>query len=204
MIKNVIFDIGNVILEYNPKRYLREKIMDLDLEKILFKEIFQSKEWERLDRGTITEEEAINEIIKRNPTIEQDIRKAFENWYELLLPIKETMEVIKILKREGYNIYYLSNFHKNSFEVIKQKYNFLEEFNGGIVSFNENLLKPEFEIYKKLLEKYNLKGEECVFIDDMEININAAKKININTILYKDYDNLIKGFKNYGIKINEK
>lgn len=204
MIKNVIFDIGNVILEYNPKMYLREKIMDLDLEKILFKEIFQSKEWEMLDRGTITEEEAINEIVKRNPSIEYDIRRTFENWYELLLPIKETMEVIKILKREGYNIYFLSNFHKNSFEIIKERYDFLEEFNGGIVSFNENLVKPEIDIYKKLLEKYKLKEEECVFIDDMEININAAKKININTILYKDNDNLIKEFENYEIKINIK
>lgn len=202
MIKNIIFDIGNVILEYNPKEYLSKKIINSDLVQIVFKEIFESKEWEMLDRGVISEEEAINKIVNRNSDIEYYIRGAFDNWYDLLVPIKETIKVIKVLKHEGYNIYFLSNFHRISFEKIKEKYNFLDDFNGGIVSFKENLVKPEVDIYKRLLEEYKIKEEESIFIDDMEVNIDAAKGININTILYKDNDSLIKEFDKYGIKIN--
>lgn len=202
MIKNVIFDIGNVILEYNPKEYLSKKLINIDLVSIIFKEIFQSKEWEMLDRGTITEEEAINNIVNRNNDIECYIRGAFDNWYELLVPINETISIIKSLKKEGYNIYFLSNFHKISFEKIKEKYDFLNDFDGGIVSFKENLIKPEVDIYKRLLDEYKLKEEESVFIDDMEVNINAAKEININTILYKGNESLINGFNKYEIRIN--
>lgn len=110
MYKNIIFDLGNVLLDFNPRDYLKNKISDDKLEDV-FKAVFTSEEWIMLDRGTITEKEAINNIISRNSTYIKEINLAFESWYDILKPIEESINILMSLKKNGYKIYYLSNFH---------------------------------------------------------------------------------------------
>lgn len=200
MYKNVIFDIGNVLLSFNPKEYLKEKIQEEKLEN-LYKEIFQSEEWVMLDRGTIKEEEAINNIIKRNMDYSNDIKLAFKDWYDILKPIDKTIEILQELKNNGYNIFYLSNFHDLAFNHVKMKNEFFNLFDGGVVSFEEKLIKPEEDIYKLILSRYKLIAKESIFIDDTKINLEGAEKVGINTLLFSTPEKLRNDLRELNINI---
>ncbi|GFZ33588.1 haloacid dehalogenase [Clostridium zeae] len=199
MYKNIIFDIGNVLLSFNPIEYLSSKIQQPEKVLEVHKELFQSEEWLMLDRGTITEEEAKNAIANRSVANGDLIRLSFENWYDLLTPIEPSVEVLKLLKDSNYKIYFLSNFHLLAFDHILEKYDFFKLFDGGIVSYKEKLIKPEEAIYRRLIEKYDLNPKESIFIDDVEENIEGAKNLGINTILLKDPALLKEHLKTYNI-----
>lgn len=200
MCKNIIFDIGNVLLQFNPKEYLKSKMKE-DKVHGVHKEIFQSEEWAMLDRGTILEDEAIKVISNRSTENGELIKVAFENWYDILKPIEESIEILKKLKETGYNVYYLSNFHLKAFEHVTNKYDFFEIFDGGVVSYEEKLIKPEKEIYNKIIERYNLSANESIFIDDMEENIDKACEVGLKTILFKNSKQLIENLSEYGVNL---
>lgn len=201
MYKNIIFDLGNVLLNFNPEEYLKTKIIEDDKVSEVHKEIFKSKEWIMLDRGTITEEEAINILVKNSNQNGDLIRLAFENWYELLTPIEDSVMILKKLKNAKYKVYFLSNFHMLAFEYITKKYDFFNFFDGGIVSYREKLLKPEEEIYKRVIEEYQLNPVESIFIDDVQANIEGARKLNFETILFKSSKDLTEELRRYNINI---
>jgi HAD superfamily hydrolase (TIGR01509 family) len=197
MIKNVIFDIGNVLLEFNPLEYLKRTFNDDNIEKFLYKEVFQCKEWLHLDRGTLTQDEAIKIISLRNPEHEAHIKKCMNNWIDILSPIEGTVKILNELKENGYKLYLLSNFHSLAFETVYSKYEFFKHFDGGIISYKENLLKPESEIYSKLLDTYNLNAEECLFIDDTLVNIETASRFGINTVHFESCEKLRKSLSEF-------
>ncbi|MBU3103220.1 HAD family hydrolase [Clostridium gasigenes] len=199
MCRNIIFDIGNVLLDFNPKEYLKSKMKE-DKVDYVHKEIFESEEWIMLDRGTILEEEAIKIITSRSNGNEELIKIAFEKWYDILNPIEKTVDILKNLKESGYKVYYLSNFHLKAFEHVTSKYNFFNIFDGGVVSYEEKIIKPEKEIYNKIIEKYKLNVNESIFIDDMECNINKAREVGFKTILFKNPEELMVSLKEYGVK----
>lgn len=201
MYKNIIFDIGNVLLNFKPKEYLKCKKIEADKIPQIHKAIFQSEEWVMLDRGIITEEDAKKAIIDRSGEDKYLIDLAFENWYELLTPIEGTVEILKELKNAGYRVYYLSNFHLLAFEHVTRKYDFFKIFDGGIVSFKENLIKPEDKIYIRIIEEYGLKPEESILVDDTQVNIEGAGKVNIETILFKDSEDLKQRLEKLGVFI---
>lgn len=201
MYKNIIFDIGNVLLSFNPIEYLSSKIKQPEKVLEVHKELFQSTEWIMLDRGTITEEEAKNAIISRSIDNGDLIKLSFEDWYDILTPIEATVEVLKLLKNSNYRVYFLSNFHLLAFDYILEKYDFFKLFDGGIVSYKEKLIKPEEAIYRRLIEKYDLNPEESIFIDDVEENVEGAKNLGINTILLKDPNLLKEHLKAYNIHL---
>lgn len=199
MYKNIIFDLGNVVLDYNPVAYLKEKINDDKVEKVILEAVFKSEEWPMLDRGVITEEEAIERIVNRDIKNKEFIEIAFENWYEMLKPLNDTVMLIKELKNKGFNLYYLSNFHLKAFDYVIKKNEVFKLFDGGIVSFKEKLLKPEKDIYTKILEAYDLKASECIFIDDVLENVEGANKEGIKGIQFKNIKDLRKELSNYGV-----
>lgn len=199
MYKNIIFDLGNVVLDYNPVAYLKEKFNDNKVEEIILDTVFKSEEWPMLDRGVITEEEAIERIVNRDIKNKEFIEIAFENWYEMLRPLNDTVMLIKELKNKGFNLYYLSNFHLKAFDYVIKKNEVFKLFDGGVVSFKEKLLKPEKEIYTKILEAYDLKADECIFIDDVFENVEGANKEGIKGIQFKNVKDLRKELNNCGV-----
>lgn len=186
MVKNIIFDLGNVVLKYDNLAYLRSKVEDNDKIDKLRDIIFGGPEWIMLDEGTITEETAIEQICRNNPELEADIRNVFDNWYSLLEPIESAVEIISELKEKGYKLFFLSNFHDKAFQVVVEEYPFFTLFDGGIASYREKIIKPNLEIYRKLLDGYKLKPEECIFIDDVNENIIAGEQVGIKGIHLRD------------------
>lgn len=200
MYKNIVFDLGNVLLSFNPREYLKNKISKDKIDEV-YKAIFNSEEWVMLDRGTISEKDAIKNIIERNSVCRDDINLAFKDWYDILKPIEETVEVLITLKENGYKIYYLSNFHELAFEEVTKKNKFFEIFDGGVVSYAEKLIKPEEAIYKLILDRYKLNPSETIFVDDVEVNVEGASKVGIKTILFKDAKELRTCLNDLNIKI---
>lgn len=201
MYKNIIFDLGNVLLDFKPEDYLSKKFKETDKVPEICKRIFQSEQWIMLDRGTITEEEAINIISKSNNENEQLIKLAFHNWYEILTPIEGTVEVLKDLKNSNYKVFFLSNFHLLAFDYVTKKYDFFKLFDGGIVSYKEKMIKPEEDIYKRLIEEYKIIPEESIFIDDMPVNVDGTKKLGFGTILFKNPEDLRENLKMLSVNI---
>jgi len=186
MIKNVIFDLGNVLIRFKPLEYVYSKIADESIARQVYSAIFLSKEWVLLDRGVITEAEAVDRIVARNSAPDVLIRQCMKDWYELLTPIEATVTAFRKIKAGGYKTLILSNYHQKAFEYISGKYGFLQEFDGGIISYRERLLKPEPEIYDALITRYRIKPAESVVIDDARENIIGAGRAGFATILVED------------------
>ncbi len=186
MIKNIIFDIGRVLLEFNPKEYLLEKYTNKLLVEELYSAVFESSEWLDLDRGSITDGEAVEIFSKRHSSQRIYIMDIMKDWHNILIPIEDTVSLLKRLKQNNYRIILLSNFHLRAFEIVYEKYPFFKMADEMIISSKINLLKPSREIYEHTLHSLNLAAEECLFIDDTLANIEGAKSIGINTILFKN------------------
>lgn len=199
MIKNIVFDLGNVLLNFKPVIYLHTQISDKTKVQEIYEEIFTSKEWLMLDRGMITEEDAINEICNRSTENTELIKLAMNNWYQLLTPIEGTVEILKKLKHKGYRLYVLSNFHLLAYEDVTKRYEFFKHFDGGIISYKEKLIKPDKDIYDKLIKKYKINPKESIFIDDTIENIESARMLSFKTILYINSKDLRKKLIEYDV-----
>ena len=186
MVKNVVFDLGNVLLDFNSDEIIADHVKDEKLHQQISENIFNSKEWILLDRGEITAKEATNRFIKRMPDKEKLVREIMDNWKHYLTPIQANVEVLNNIAQKPINLYVLSNFHKEAFEEVYEKYDFFKHFDGMIISYREKTVKPERKIYEKLINRYNLKPDTTLFIDDSERNIEAAKKLGFKTIHFND------------------
>ena len=198
MIHNIVSDLGNVLLRYEPLKFLQNKY-DMKKAEKLYKYIFLSQEWLDLDRGVINYDEAIDIISGRYPEYHDSIKYLINNWIQLLSPIEGSIELLESLKEKGYKIYLLSNWHKQSFEVVYKKYNLLKNFDGMVISSDVYLLKPEPQIFINLCSKYEIKPEESVFIDDMVLNVDVAKELGFKGIQFFSPEQLKAGLIQLGI-----
>ena len=188
-IKNIVFDLGRVLIKFEPKEYIEQNVPEEKREDF-YNGIFGSTEWLMLDRGTLSYEDAKKIFKERVPGADKQIDRLFDaDLFEILQPIEENVKLLSKLK-EKYNLYILSNFHQPAFEHIFKKYEFFRLFDGHTVSCYYYLLKPEKEIYDTLINKFNLIPEETVFIDDTKVNIDACEKEGIRGIHLPDYTEL--------------
>ena len=188
-IKNIVFDLGRVLIKFEPKEYIEQNIPEEKREDF-YNGIFGSTEWLMLDRGTLSYEDAKKIFKERVSGVDKQIDRLFNvDLFEILQPIEENVKLLPKLK-EKYNLYILSNFHQPAFEHIFKKFEFFKLFDGHTVSCYYYLLKPEKEIYDILIDKFNLIPEETVFIDDTKVNIDACEKEGIRGIHLPDYTEL--------------
>lgn len=185
MIKNIIFDLGKVLINFKPEEFVNKNIKEEYREKF-FNVVFKGQEWADLDRGVLEYNDAIKIFSEKIPECSLEIKKIFDNYIlDVLEPIEKNIEIMKSLKGK-YKLYVLSNFHYPAFDYIFKNWEFFKYFDGKIVSGHCKLLKPEKEIYKLLCSTYSLKPDECVFIDDTKVNIEAAEKFGIKGIHLTD------------------
>lgn len=197
MIKNIIFDLGNVLLDFSPDQYLEDLGYQAEVKEKLKSEVFKTEEWLMLDRGTISQDEALEIWQQRNPDLKAEIADVMAEWEKILTVKKDSLKILKSLSAENYNLYILSNFHKKAFTYVRGKYDFFDYFDGRVISAEIGMIKPEAEIYDYLLEKFNLEAEATLFIDDSKQNIKAALTKGIRVIHFKDAASLAEELKLY-------
>ena len=188
MIKNIVFDIGNVLLSYQPKKYLETKYQDEKITQRIMEELFSSPYWLRLDEGTMTQKEVLELLQAKYPKDQKIFAQVFEDLDELLPRIESSFVFVKEMKSSGYHLYLLSNLHLKVWEHLSRQQDFQTLFDGYVISSQEKLMKPHQEIYQCLLERYHLNAEETLFLDDVQANIDGAKKVGINGIIFTHID----------------
>jgi len=183
MIKSIIFDLGGVLIDWNPE-YLYRKIFSDENEMKKFLQEVCTSDWNEEQDAGRTVAEAANVLVQKFPEQEQNIRAYYGRWHEMLGgTIEGTVEIFKKLKETNkYTIYALTNWSTETFPIAQERYEFLKWFDGIVVSGTEKIRKPFPQFYQLLLDRYNVKASEALFIDDNKRNIEAAKKLGIDTI----------------------
>ena len=198
-VRNVIFDLGNVLLTYKPMAHFAQLYSDEESLSTIYS-IFSSNEWRLLDLGRLTLEEAIVSIKEKFLGARDKIlEEAFASLPTLFKPILSSLEALEWLSRSGYGLYILSNFHSALLHEVKKQHKFFDYFHGEVISADVHLVKPDEEIFLLLCNKYNLRPQECLFIDDTRDNIQAAKLLGFKTIHFGDDTKLFDELANHGI-----
>ncbi len=200
MVKNIIFDIGNVLMPFEYRTFFQSFGYDEEIVERLAKATAQSPDWNELDRGVLGYEEVLERFVQNDPQLEKIIHKVFADLHGILGVYDYTENWIQQLKEAGYGVYYLSNFFLKAEEDCKDLMGFLELMDGGILSYKDKVTKPDRQIYELLLERFGLKAEECVFLDDMKKNIDGAQVVGIQGILFQDREQAVEELQKLGVK----
>lgn len=188
MINNIVFDIGNVLFDFMPRDYIGTFGYDDKTSYILEEIIFKSKFWIESDRGTFTIAKLRDILINNHPEYSKHLKEILsDDWVKMHVIKQNSIEYLQKLKEEGYKIYLLSNISESAYKYISS-FNFFRLVDGGIYSYQLKVCKPDEMIYLELLKKYNLIPSETIFIDDNLNNINASKILGINSILFKNLE----------------
>ncbi len=190
MKKNVIFDFGGVLVDWNP-RYFYRSIFNNDSRMEDFLAKCCNSEWIlKMDAGTSVKEN-IAHGQKAFPQYAKELALYDEGWHHMFGGVIEgTVEILKELKQKGTPLYALTNWSAEKFPWAKEHFSFFNLFEGIVVSGEEKIIKPNPELYKRLLSRYNLKAEDCIFIDDNEANVEAARLLGIRGIHFISPDKL--------------
>lgn len=190
MIKNVVLDIGNVLVSFYPDIYISQFITkkgEIDYyEQICFK----SAEWKCGDLGTKSRGEIIDAICEKYPDDAEKVREIMANCDDMLRVSKKNTDLIKRLKAAGIGVYYLSNTNEHAFEFMTSTYEVFSYMDGGIASYRDGVIKPSADIFELFLSRYGKTAEECVFVDDMPQNVDGAKAVGLHGIVLKNIDDL--------------
>lgn len=185
-IDNVVFDVGNVLLAYQPETLLRRILPDNEADyPALRRFVFGSPYWHMMDHGTVSPEEAFMLMGAGHPSLRPLIQRIYENWNDLLDPIPEGIEALKACRAHGKRCYVLSNYADAPFEHSFQKHpDIFSNFDGVVVSAREHLLKPGHDIFRCLIDRYRLNPERTLFIDDSSANVEAAMACGLQAVHY--------------------
>ncbi len=192
MIKNIVFDIGNVLVDFRLKEFLAEKGFDAPMIKRLLKASVMSPYWEQFERADITEEEAMRAFVSLDPEIEKELSEAFSNIHGMLTIREYAVPWIRSLKEAGYRVYYLSNYSKKAYDECQDSLAFMQYTDGGFLSFQQRMTKPDPRMYTSFLEHFQLKPQESVFIDDTEQNVAVAESLGFRGIVFRSYEDVVK------------
>lgn len=187
MYKNIIFDFGGVVVQFNPKDFLMDHFMNKRAEEIVYELTFGSQEWQDLDRGIINREEGNAAMLENAARVNRvfEVQTVIDEWPAILRTKESTVHTMQKLKAAGYRLYYLTNIPADIMDELRQR-EWFSLFDGGVASCDVHLCKPEPAIYTTLMQTCNLAYDESIFIDDNKVNAQAAYNLGITGILYKN------------------
>lgn len=202
MIKNVIFDMGNVLLSFDRDRFLDAIGAQGEDRRILLNNVYLSVEWARMDRGSMTEAEAAASMCTHVPErLHESVHSLVDTWDRPIIPVPGMAQLVRELKEAGYSVYLLSNASYRQHEYWPRVPG-SEYFDGTLISADVKLVKPEREIYELMCRTFDLKADECVFIDDATINIEGAERVGIHGIVFHgDTEETREKLKELGVNI---
>ena len=187
MYKSIIFDIGGVLVDFDPKAYLVDRLCNAEMEEKVYDLTFGSEEWQLLDAGKLSRYDGNQRMLEhaRAEGCAFEVQGVLDDWMHILRPRLRMLELVRRLKNHGYCVYYLSNIPQDVLELLTER-GVLTQFDGGVASCEVQVNKTDPQIYKALLKKYQLKASECIFIDDRLENVQAAFALGFAGIQMKD------------------
>jgi len=198
MIHSVIFDIGMVLVNFCWQDMLKELGFEGETFEKVADATMRNPLWQDFDRGTWPTDELIRRFVSNAPEYKNEIETVFQNMDKIVTLYDYSMDWIRQLKADGYQVYILSNIPERvHLDNLEDKLRFLKEVDGAVLSYQEKLLKPERRIYEVLCERYGITPEQAVFFDDKLENVEAAREFGLNAIQFHDYEQGITEFKQY-------
>ena len=203
MYKNIIFDLGGVMVDFDPKTYLVDRFCNAEVEEQVSQLTFESEEWKLLDAGLITRSEANLRMLARAKEYGRafEVQGVLDDWMHILRPRRRMQALVEQLKQHGYCVYYLSNIPEDVLALLMER-DFKGLFDGGVASCEVKINKPDPRIYQALLDKYQLKADECIFIDDRADNIKAASLLGLGTYQMHSVGSLLRSLPTFGVTIH--
>lgn len=188
MIKNFVFDLGKVIVEFDPVELTDKYVTDKSNLKKISEAAFSREIFDKLDSGEFTDSDGRNYLIDTfDKSLLDEALLAYDNWMNNLKVIDGMKNLIEEIKNKGYKIYLLSNVtagFKEKYKTIDNVYEVLKNFDGLVISGDVKMIKPDKEIYEYLLNEFDLKANECIFIDDRKENTDAAINCGLNAYTF--------------------
>ena len=186
-IRNIVFDLGNVLLQFAWEDYLDSFGFEAGERELLADTIFRSPIWGERDRSSQPEEYYIKQMIAAAPDHEENIRRVMAESEKTIRPTEYAQTWISYLKEQGYDLYILSNYAQDTLDKTRHLMTFLPLMDGAVFSCEEKLIKPEPEIYRLLLTRYQLEPARTIFIDDRPDNCRVARDLGLHTIEFHDF-----------------
>ena len=199
MITTIIFDIGNVLADFTWREHFASFGYDDEMVERIGWATVMNPTWNENDRGVMKAEDIIQEFVATDPEIEEDIRKVLKDVRTIVSRNDYAIPWIQDLKSKGYRTLYLSNFSEKAETDCAHALDFLPYMDGGILSYQEKVIKPMPEIYQLLIDRYSLVPEECVFMDDTQANLVGAEKFGIHTIHFQNQAQAIEELRRLGV-----
>ena len=191
MLKNIIVDIGGVILDDSNE--VLEKFLSKSRNEVknLSKMVYGNPNWKKCLLGELSQEEHLQKLIEQFPAYQQDFEKMLMPEYQefVLAVMKKNLELLYELKSKKYAIYFLSNLTEATYHYIKHT---LDDFDGGIYSWQEHFVKPQQEIYELILGRYHLKKEETIFFDDKLKNVQMGNQLGIKSVQFGGIEDVLR------------
>jgi len=186
VVRNVIFDLGGVVLDWNPAAIVALFEPVPERQAALRHALFGHADWRLFDRGTLTEPELIQRLQTRLGSTRAEVEAILEAIRNSLVEKPETLELIRTLQGQGTPLYCLSNMPETIYTHLRQRHSFWDAFSGIVISGEVQMMKPEPEVFMHLLATFGLRAEESVFIDDLPANIESARQVGLHAICFKD------------------
>lgn len=205
MIKNIVLDVGRVLVAWEPLETMRKLGFSEEVVQILAEALFESGVWHETDRGVLTDEEFLALAITKAPAYETEIRIFWEHVGQAIWQLPYAKAWIHAIKEAGCRVYILSNYGSHTYEQTKETaLDFLSETDGAIFSYEVKQIKPDAAIYSSLLERFSLKPEECVFFDDLPANIEGAKRMGMHGFVFTGLETALEDLKTLGVALSVK
>lgn len=187
MINTIAFDIGNVLVDFDYLPYVHNLLQDEEAVNRVNNAIWLTGCWNDLDRGEDTDE-VVQRMLEAEPGYKEEILLTFERVGECITLMDYAIPWIQELKQRGYRVLYLSNYARHTMDVNREALRFLPLMDGGVFSCDIGCIKPDARMYETLCRNYALDPACCVFLDDMEANVQAAAECGMQTIQFQNYE----------------
>ncbi len=188
MIKNIVLDIGNVLIPFSWRHHLDSFGFSDEVKERLAEAVFLNDDWNEIDRGVLTKEELLARFIENDPGVEKEIRMIMENISGTVGDYPYTSTWVPELQAMGYRVYLLSNFSDQQLHDSRAKLPFIDQADGALLSYRYQIIKPDDAIYQKLFKLFDLKPQECLFFDDKKENIDGAVRNGMNGHVFVGYE----------------
>ena len=194
MIKDIIFDMGNVLVDFCWEKAFRDKGLDGEIFERVANATVRNKDWDEFDLANLSHEEIIQNFVDNDPEVEEWIRIGTSSIGDMIKKKDYAEELITSLQKSGYKVYILSNMSPQAFEQAGDDLKCARLADGWLFSCDCHIVKPDRRIYELLLEKFELKASECVFLDDKQENVLGGEEVGIKGIVFTNLDIILNSF----------